>query len=65
MSVHELHLAASLAGTTPVDLRDLITGLDRANIQLVLNAIRHWGSPETVETFVMRILFRPRFSLAL
>ena len=38
-----LHLAASLAGTTPVDLRDLITGLDRANIQLVLNAIRHAG----------------------
>jgi hypothetical protein len=36
-------LAASLAGATPVDLRDLITGLDRANIQLVLNAIRHAG----------------------
>ena len=30
-------------GATPVDLRDLITGLDRANIQLVLNAIRHAG----------------------
>ncbi len=38
-----LHLAASLAGAAPVDLRDLITGLDRANIQLVLNAIRHAG----------------------
>jgi ADP-ribose pyrophosphatase YjhB (NUDIX family) len=36
-----LSLAASLASTSPVALRDVITGLDRANIQLVLNAIRH------------------------
>jgi len=38
-----LRLAASLAGTSPVTLRDIITGLDQANIQLVLNAIRHAG----------------------
>jgi hypothetical protein len=36
-----LCLAASLASTSPVALRDAITGLDQANIQLVLNAIRH------------------------
>ena len=36
-----LRLAASLASTSPVALRDVITGLDQANIQLVLNAIRH------------------------
>jgi ADP-ribose pyrophosphatase YjhB (NUDIX family) len=36
-----LRLAASLASTSPVILRDIITGLDHANIQLVLNAIRH------------------------
>jgi ADP-ribose pyrophosphatase YjhB (NUDIX family) len=36
-----LRLAASLASTSPVTLRDIITGLDHANIQLVLNAIRH------------------------
>lgn len=36
-----LRLAASLASTSPVTLRDVITGLDQANIHLVLNAIRH------------------------
>jgi ADP-ribose pyrophosphatase YjhB (NUDIX family) len=36
-----LRLAASLASTTPVGLRDAITGLEQANILLVLNAIRH------------------------
>ena len=36
-----LRLAASLASTSPVALRDAITGLDQANIHLVLNAIRH------------------------
>jgi len=36
-----LRLAASLASTSPVALREVITGLDQANIQLVLNAIRH------------------------
>ncbi len=38
-----LRLAASLASTSPVTLRDIITGLDQANIHLVLNAIRHAG----------------------
>jgi ADP-ribose pyrophosphatase YjhB (NUDIX family) len=36
-----LRLAASLASTSPITLRDVITGLDQANIHLVLNAIRH------------------------
>lgn len=40
-----LRLAASLAGTSPVTLREVITGLDQANIQLVLNAIRHASGP--------------------
>src|SRR6266536_2928300 len=38
-----LRLAASLASTSPVTLRDVITGLDQANIHLVLNAIRNAG----------------------
>ena len=36
-----LRLAACLASTSPVTLRDAITGLDQANLHLVLNAIRH------------------------
>ena len=38
-----LYLAASLASTSPVTLQDVITGLDQANIHLVLNAVRHAG----------------------
>jgi ADP-ribose pyrophosphatase YjhB (NUDIX family) len=41
-----LRLAASLATMEPVAMRDVITGLDRVNIQLVLNAIRHAGGPD-------------------
>jgi hypothetical protein len=36
-----LRLAASLADQAPVSLGDAVTGIDQANIQLVLNAIRH------------------------
>ncbi len=36
-----LHLAASLATASPVILRHAITGLDRANLYLVINAIRN------------------------
>jgi integrase len=42
----------------PLDDTDVADELD-----CLLNGLR--GSPETAETFVMRILFRPRFSLAL
>ena len=36
-----LQLSASLAGGTPVSLRDTVTGLDGANISRLLTAIRH------------------------
>jgi hypothetical protein len=36
-----LRLAASLAGGTPVNLRDALTGLDGRNVQLVIKAILH------------------------
>jgi hypothetical protein len=36
-----LRLAASLAGGTPVNLRDALTGLDGRNVQLVINAVLH------------------------
>ena len=38
-----LGLAASLATATPVVLRHAITGLDQANLYLVINAIRDAG----------------------
>ena len=39
-----LRLAASLAGGTPVSLRDTLTGIDHRNIELVIIAILHaWG----------------------
>jgi hypothetical protein len=36
-----LQLAASIAAGTPVALRDTITSLDSANLELLLTAIRH------------------------
>jgi hypothetical protein len=36
-----LHLSASLAVGTPVDLRDTVTGLDDHNTARLLTAIRH------------------------
>jgi hypothetical protein len=36
-----LKITASMAGGIPVDLRDVLTGLDDSNIQLLLTAIRH------------------------
>jgi ABC-type transport system involved in cytochrome bd biosynthesis fused ATPase/permease subunit len=36
-----LHLSASLAAGTPVDLRDTVTGLDDHNTARLLAAIRH------------------------
>ena len=36
-----LHLSASLAAGTPVDLRDTVTGLDDHNTARLLTAIRH------------------------
>ncbi|HEU5417582.1 MAG TPA: hypothetical protein VFV41_07795 [Streptosporangiaceae bacterium] len=36
-----LQLAASIAAGTPVALRDTVTSLDSANLQLLLTAIRH------------------------
>jgi len=36
-----LHLAASLAGQSPVSLGGTITGLDHQNIQLLVRAILH------------------------
>ena len=39
-----LRLAASLAGGTPVSLRDTLTGIDHRNIELVITAVLHaWG----------------------
>lgn len=38
-----LGLAASLATTAPVSLGYAITGLDKANLHLIINAIRHAG----------------------
>ena len=36
-----LGLSSSLAGGTPVDLHDTVTGLDDSNIQRLVTAIRH------------------------
>lgn len=36
-----LHLAASLADGYPVDLREALTGLDEANLNLVVHAVQH------------------------
>jgi hypothetical protein len=36
-----LRLASSLAGGTPVSLRDTLTGIDNRNTQLVITAILH------------------------
>lgn len=36
-----LKLAASLADTATVNLRDTLTGLDRSNVNLLITAIRH------------------------
>jgi hypothetical protein len=36
-----LELSSSLAGGTPVDLRDAVTGLDDGNIALLVTAILH------------------------
>lgn len=38
-----LHLAASLATEAAVSLRNAITGLDNANLHLLINAVRHAG----------------------
>ena len=38
-----LHLAASLATEAAVSLRHAITGLDRANLHLLISAVRHAG----------------------
>ena len=42
-----LHLAASLATAAPVSLRHTIIGLDRANLHLIINAVRHAGGSRT------------------
>jgi hypothetical protein len=36
-----LELSSSLAGGTPVDLRDTVTGLDDSNIALLVRAVLH------------------------
>jgi hypothetical protein len=36
-----LRLAASIAGGTPVSLRDTLSGIDHRNIQLVITAVLH------------------------
>jgi hypothetical protein len=36
-----LRLAASIAGGTPVSLRDTLTGIDHRNVQLVITAVLH------------------------
>ncbi len=39
-----LRLAASIAGGTPVSLRDTLPGIDHRNIELLVTAILHaWG----------------------
>jgi hypothetical protein len=39
-----LRLAASIAGGTPVRLRDTLTGIDHRNIELVITAVQYaWG----------------------
>jgi hypothetical protein len=39
-----LRLAASIAGGTPVSLRDTLPGIDHRNIELVITAVLHaWG----------------------
>ena len=46
-----LRLAASLADSTPVNLRDTLTGLDDRNIQLVINAVLHASGHRTPSRF--------------
>ncbi len=36
-----LRLAASIAGGTPVSLRDTLSGIDHRNVQLVITAVLH------------------------
>ncbi len=36
-----LRLAASIAGGTPVSLRDTLTGIDHRNVQVVITAVLH------------------------
>jgi hypothetical protein len=36
-----LLIAASIAGGTPVSLNDTLTGIDRRNASLVVNAVAH------------------------
>ena len=36
-----LRLAASIAGATPVSLRDTLSGIDHSNVQLVITAVLH------------------------
>jgi hypothetical protein len=46
-------LAASLAEGIPVDLNDAVTGLDQANLQRLVTAIRHAsgnGNPTSPES---------------
>jgi hypothetical protein len=38
---HMLKLAASIAAGTPVSLSDALTGIDRRNASLVINAVTH------------------------
>ena len=42
-----LLLSASLAGGTPVSLRDTVTGLDDRNTALLITAIRHTAGERT------------------
>ncbi len=42
-----LRLAASLATAAPVSLRHAIIGLDQANLNLIINAVRHAGGGQT------------------
>lgn len=36
-----LKITSSLGGGIPIDLRDVLTGIDDRNVQLVLRAVRH------------------------
>ena len=51
-----LRLADSLAGGTPVSLRDTLSGIDHRNIELVITAVLHaWGQrpePEILDHFL-------------
>jgi ABC-type transport system involved in cytochrome bd biosynthesis fused ATPase/permease subunit len=48
-----LAMVAALIGETPVDVVDVVTGLDRANLHLVLAALAHAaGSHEHADVVV-------------